>query len=162
MPPRLRAFFFNREPELLFHSEATKEELMDRLRVELRPRFFQGHRAMGRMTGPRFRMVWATGFFRDSFAPVFYGCVEDARDGAAISGRMSHDPFTRVFFGLWCGLIVLVSLAFVWTIMMPLVGYGMLWLANGMIAIGDGLYPERRQNIRNFIREVCDSETPFS
>ncbi|GEP45265.1 hypothetical protein BGE01nite_45560 [Brevifollis gellanilyticus] len=96
------------------------------------------------------------GMFRDSFMPVFHGQVEATPEGSRIRGRMSHHLLVQIFHGFWCGALVLMALFFVWTIVMPLAAYGMLWIANGIMAVGDRAYPGREQKIESYLREVCE------
>ena len=54
---------------------------------------------------------------------------------------------------------IVFSVFFVWTIFLPLAGYGLLWVLNGIMAFGDLLLPERRGKILDHLR-ACASGTP--
>ncbi len=161
VPPRIRDFF-SRGAEVCFHSASPVDELIARVRSGLRSTSWGAHGASGYVLGSDIHVCWATGMFRDSFTPVFHGKIEAAGEGSIIRGRMSHSRFVQGFVGIWCGAIVLISLIFVWTIIMPLAGFGLLWAANGMMAIGESLYPGRSARILDFLRITCEPSQPSS
>ncbi len=159
LPPRLAAFF-SRGSELRFHSETSQQELMERFRHGLRSGGWGSHGAAGYVLGDGIHIHWATGMFRDSFAPVFHGRVEAMATGSTITGRMAHNRMVQIFMGIWCGGLILISIIFIWTVFMPLAGYALLWGANGIMAIGDQLHPGRDQRILGFIQSTCDASEP--
>lgn len=159
LPPRLAAFF-RRGLELQFHSGASQHELMERFKHGLRSRGWGAHGAAGYVRGDGIHMHWATGLFRDSFAPVFHGRVEATATGSTVRGRMAHNRLVQVFMAFWCSGLIVISILSLWTVIMPLAGYALLWAVNGMMAIGDHLHPGRDQRIRDFIQSTCDASPP--
>lgn len=155
IPPRIRSFF-SRRNEICLHSSASAEELLARCRSGVRSVSTRSHGASGYVFNSGIHVCWATGMFRDSFAPVFHGQIESAGGHSILRGYMSHNRFVKVFVGIWCGGVMLISLIFIWTIIMPLAGLGLLWAANGIMAIGDKLYPGREQMILQFLQTTCD------
>ncbi len=47
----------------------------------------------------------------------------------------------------WCGCIILFSIVMIWTIIIPLGGWGLLWMANGIISLGDHFSSDQRERI---------------
>lgn len=59
---------------------------------------------------------------------VFRGTVIPRGSGCVIIGRMSPDRFTQIFLFVWSFLLVLFGILTIWTIIVPLAAWGMLWL----------------------------------
>lgn len=55
---------------------------------------------LGKFDGNRFRLQMRR-FYRNSFAPFFYGEVRAIDSGSELSGDFKLHPFVRVFFGIW-------------------------------------------------------------
>lgn len=155
-PPRIVDLFVAK-PEREFHSEAAPRELIEKFRQTVATQSGWRHGVIGRVAGETLHIGWATGAFRDSFAPVFYGGVVAGGAGSTIRGRISVNRIVLAFTAVWCGAIVLFSLVLVWTIIAPLIGYGFLWAANGIIGLGDRMHPGREGRILDYIQETCDS-----
>jgi hypothetical protein len=83
-------------------------------------------------------------FYKNGFAPFFYGEVRPLGDGAELSGSFRLHPLTRVFTGIWLGgALLLAGVMTVSTVSsgravplpavavplaLPAAGFGMLWL----------------------------------
>jgi hypothetical protein len=156
LPPRVAAFFC-RGVEMNFHSETSQQQLLEQFRRALQYSGWGSYGASGYVLGGRIHICWSTGMFRDSFTPVFHGRVEAIATGSRITGRMSHNRLVQIFTGIWCSAVILISIVFIWTVLMPLAGYAMLWAANGIMAIGEQLHPGRDQRICEFIQSTCDN-----
>ncbi|MBV6500900.1 MAG: hypothetical protein CJBNEKGG_03388 [Prosthecobacter sp.] len=156
IPPRVRAFF-SRGDQICLHSAVSADALIVRLRKGLGSVVWGSHGASGYLFGTSFHVCWATGMFRDSFAPVFHGQIVSSGSSSIIRGYFSHNRFAKLFVSVWCGGIILMSVIFVWTIFMPLAGLGLLWALNGMMAIGESLHPGREQKILDFLQATCDA-----
>ena len=155
VPPKVRQFF-SRKPVLEFRASCSREELIQRFRSRVKWRGFWGTGASGWVFRDGIHVGWATKLINDSFAPVFHGRIEADGTSSVLKGCMSHSRFAQVFMAIWCGANVLFSVVFVWTILVPLGGYAMLWILNGMMSIGDELHPGRDQKILDTIREACE------
>ena len=55
---------------------------------------------IGKFDGDRFRLQMRR-FYRNSFAPFFYGEVRAIDSGSELSGDFKLHPFVRIFFGIW-------------------------------------------------------------
>lgn len=136
---------------MVIESSLSSEELEQRIRVSLvrRQPFIPAVGLCGRASNACIHVTWATGWFSDSFAPVFRGRIEGTACASRIVGHMTHHPIAQVFFDIWCAGLIFVAVLGVWTVIMPLGCWGLLWMANGMLAVGDQLYPNRRVDILN-------------
>lgn len=114
--------------------------------------------ARGSVIGNTVRVRWKCTGLRDDFEPLFRGRVEAADVGSRIVGCMSHNRFIQCFVAVWCGFIVLFSLVMVWTVIIPLGGWGVLWLVNGLLSFGDHFYPGRQERILEHLR-TCAART---
>lgn len=154
LPPRIRRFF-GKGPEAVIESNDLADVLTQRIRESFAGGSLSPAGACGYVRGNRVGVGWATGLFRDSFAPVFRGRIEATSSGSRIVGHMSHDRIAQGFLAVWCGGVIFISLVGIWTIIMPLAGWGLLWLANGMLGIGDYFYPNRRESILEHLRSCA-------
>jgi hypothetical protein len=154
-PPRLRQFFVG-GPELMFESALSDSELAGRFRETLQSGLAWPTGPTGYVLGSTIHVRWGTGTFSDGFAPVFHGRLDTTVTGSRLIGRVSSGRFAQIFIGFWCGAILLISIVFIWTIFMPLAGYGLLWAANGMMCFGDMLHPDRSQKIIEYLRQTSD------
>lgn len=157
-PPRLRQFFVG-GPELVFESALSSSELAGRFRETLQNGLACPTGPTGYVVGSTIHVRWGTGVFCDASAPVFHGRIDTTATGSHLFGRVSSGRFDQIFIGFWCGAILLFSIVFIWTIIMPLAGYGLLWAANGMMCFGDMLYPDRSQKIAEYLRQTSDPTT---
>ena len=160
LPPKVCQFFED-GPETVILSRMPPEDLLYRIYASFGETFsMSSGSAQGSVIGSTIRVRWQCPNLRDAFEPLFRGRVEAAEGGSRIVGYMSHNRFVQGFMAFWCGAILLFSLLTVWTVIMPLSGWGLLWLANGLFSYGDHFYPGRRECIMEHLR-VCASR-PFS
>jgi hypothetical protein len=91
-------------------------------------------------------------FVRYGYVPVFHGQIKQNGSGSVITGRFSDEYFGRVFMWFWTGGIVLFSICFVWTIIMPLGGWALLKIADWMIGLEEMMFPGREQAVIDHLR----------
>ncbi|WP_395732243.1 hypothetical protein [Prosthecobacter sp.] len=147
LPPKIGSFFQD-GPETIIESRLSPEQLLCCLRDSLNKVVsWNTGASRGSVIGFTLRIRWGSAFVSDSFEPLFRGRIEDAEGGSRIIGCMSHNRFVQAFMAAWCGCIILFSIVMVWTIIIPLGGWGLLWMANGIISLGDRFSSDRRERI---------------
>ena len=157
IPPRLRSLLVGGE-EISIESSLERTVLLDKIRQSMDGLLEFSERASGYTLGSTIRVGWRSSWFRrDAFEPVFYGHVQSSGSGSVIVGRISGSYFTRVFMWIWTGGIVLFSLVFIWTIIFPLAGWALLWVAEGIMALSDSSHPSRENRIVEHLRTVSQS-----
>lgn len=157
-PPRLRQLFTG-GPELVFDSRLPPSALIAGFRATFQPRLSFRSGACGWICGLKIHIGWTSGFTSDAFAPVFHGSLAETESGTRISGRIAVSRPTQAFMSVWCGGIILFSIASIWTIIFPLFGLGLLWCAEGMIRLGGTLQPGQQQKILDYISRTCGPPT---
>lgn len=158
VPPRIRSLFED-GPETVILSRLPPEQLLHCIQDSLDKTFAPGPgSARGSVIGSTIRIHWAVPWVRDGFEPLFRGKVEAADGGSQIIGCMSHNRFVQAFVAVWCGAVILFSVVLIWTIIMPLAGWGMLWLLSAMLSIGDHFAPDRRERILEHL-STCAERT---
>jgi hypothetical protein len=88
-------------------------------------------------------------------APVFRGRIEQCGAGSVIIGRITPHRFVQLFLACWCGSLLIISLIFIWTLIAPIIAWGLLWLSNGMSAIESESVDDWANNIITHLREVA-------
>ena len=70
---------------------------------------YRGERPiLGKIRDTRFRLQKRR-YYRNSFAPFFYGRFVDSGGSTLIEGEFRMHPFVKVFMGLWLSFIALFS-----------------------------------------------------
>lgn len=147
LPPRIGRFLED-GPETMIESRLPPEQLLCCIRDSLNKVVsWNIGSSRGSVIGFTLRIPWGSAFVNDSFEPLFRGRIEEAEGGSRIIGCMSHNRFVQVFMAAWCGCIILFSIVMIWTIIIPLGGWGLLWMANGIISVGDHFSSDRRERI---------------
>ncbi len=158
VPPKVRNFFED-EAETIIVSRLPPEQLVYCIRESLNTIVSLNlGSARGSVIGSTLRIRWGSVVVSDSFEPLFRGRIEEAEGGSRIVGCMSHNRFVQVFMAVWCGFILVFSVLMVWTIIFPLAGWGLLWLVNGIMGIGDYFCHGRREHILEHLH-ACAART---
>lgn len=166
LPPRMKKFFYG-EGLCVWQSPWSVGEIQDRLRATL-PAVsdldwsYSG--ITGRIVGQAVHVGWKMKMARNSFAPVFHGTLvaDPATGGTVLQGVFSASRFAQIFMAFWTGFILLFGLLSVWTIIFPLAAWGMLWLANGMMCMGDSMMPDMEDRLRRYLTQVCSADVPVT
>lgn len=155
-PPQLRRFLVGGE-EIKIESALESSVLLDRVRKSMDGLLDLADGASGYTTGSFIHVGWSSSWFRrDGFAPMFHGQVQSLGTGSVISGKFSGGYVGRAFLWLWTGGIVLFSLLFIWTLIFPLAGWAMLWMAEGMICMGETSPQDREQSILQHLKKLTE------
>ena len=147
---------------MTYSSELSKQECLRRLQAHtgrgpgLWNRWAEGT-ISAKVRGNRFRLfAWGPINVRNSFAPLFYGRLDEASDGTHIRGRFRMHPVVQALLVLWFGglvamaaLLVLLpasswgsrvappAFAVLGPVVMILLGYGVVrlgrWFARGQV-----------------------------
>lgn len=162
-PPRLRLFFWGGET-LAWESSLSPEEIKERLRGALRTPhrdFWTETGCFGRVQGDSVCIAWRRGMTSNSFAHVFYGTLEAWESGGTVlRGTFSGSRLSQILVALWMTPLVLAGLAMIWTLIVPLAVWGMLWVMNGMMCFADGFIPQQQNHVGRFLTRVCDPNIP--
>ena len=152
VPGRIRKFLLGGEP-ISIESSLAVPELLDRIRSGMNSTFGFRVGAAGYTIGHNVHVGWQdSAFVHDGFVPVFHGQIKQDGSGSVITGRFSGGYFGRVFMWIWTGGIVLFSIFFVWTIIMPLGGWALLRIGDWMIGLGEKMSPGREQAVIDHLR----------
>ncbi|MGL4399318.1 MAG: hypothetical protein ACRCXD_05590 [Luteolibacter sp.] len=159
MPKQVEQLYVQ-HPEVAFESNCTEQDLLKSL-LDMLPNtspFTIG--PYGDVVGRKILVYYGTGVIWDPFSPLFTGRIETTCAGSRIVGSFRYGRFAQMFMAVWCCAILLISVLFVWTIFMPLMGLLMLWVTGGMIAFGDNLFPGRTERIIKHLCDICGGATP--
>jgi hypothetical protein len=113
-------------------------------------------------------------FYRNSFAPFFYGQVSPFNSGSLIEGHFGMHPFVKVFMGIWFSGVILIGGSISLRTVIEIIrnGYGgkeNQWLGVGifpimltfgvlLIASGKWLGKSEEANILKFLQETLQAE----
>ena len=127
---------------------------------------------LGRIRGMSFRLQKRR-YYRNSFAPFFYGQFASADGGTIITGEFKMHPFVRVFMAFWFSFLAVFVLA---ALLLPSRGQPeaaggrafMLLVAGVLAAFGVGLtkfgqwlgYGEQ-QAITAFLKKTLETNDVF-
>lgn len=125
----IRSTFFDQQ-ERVFTSAQSPAQLLESL---------QGARVdwsdnvaglCGSLRGDKVRLRWSPGFMRRT-SPwrMFCGRVEPAPEGSRLRGHFATPLFLQCFMAVWMGLITLFAIVTVWTLVLPVACFLLLWLA---------------------------------
>lgn len=166
LPPRMKKFFYG-EGVCVWQSPWSVDEIQDRLRATL-PAVSDLDWAYsgitGRMAGQAVHVGWKMKRASNSFAPIFHGTLtaDLATGGTVLQGVFSANRFVQIFMAFWTGFILLFGLLSVWTIIFPLAAWGMLWLANGIMCLGDSMMPDMEDRLRHYLSQICSPDIPVA
>lgn len=95
--------------EAIYTSQLTKAECLRRLRERTRGRF-RGRCAPGTISatvdGDWFCLfAWGPRYFYNSFAPYFYGTIDEAAGQSRIRGRLRMRTLVRTFLWVWFSML---------------------------------------------------------
>jgi hypothetical protein len=62
---------------------------------------------MAKIDGEKIKL-WKRRYYRNGFAPFFFGTISPAGQGARIEGYFGMDPFVKVFMVFWLGFVLFV------------------------------------------------------
>lgn len=168
LPPRLRGFFGGGET-LTWESPLSPKVVKERLGKALLIYGLSSWETTGFygvVRGDEVLIVWRRAMTANSFAHAFQGTVRprdepgDTGMVAVIRGTFAGSRLARILVGLWMAPLVLVGLAMIWTVIVPLAAWGMLWALNGMMCLADGFFPHQQTRIRSFLTRACDPAIP--
>jgi hypothetical protein len=66
-------------------------------------------RVLSKFKGNEFKL-WKRRYYRNSFAPFFFGTLSPEERGTHLEGRFGMDPLAKIFVFAWVSLLVLGSL----------------------------------------------------
>ena len=69
---------------------------------------------LSRFDGDQFTL-WKRKYYRNDFAPYFYGALTSETAGTRIEGRFDMNKFTKIFMRLWLALTALMGLPAVYS-----------------------------------------------
>lgn len=168
LPPRLRVFFGGGET-LTWESPLSPEVVKERLGKALLTYGLSSWETTGFygvVRGDEVLIVWRRAMTANGFAHAFHGTVglphEPGAIGAVtiIQGTFAGSRLARILIAIWMSPVVLVGLVMIWTVIVPLAAWGMLWALNGMMCLADGFFPHQQTRIRSFLTRACDPAIP--
>ncbi len=157
IPPRVRELFED-GPEVIIESSLPPDVLSARIQDSLVNTWTWAPTGLcGSARHGRVRVGWRAGMSRMTSFPVFRGRIEVIGTSSVIIGRMSLHRFQRIFLGAWCGCLVCIAVLTIWTVVMPLVAWGLLWLLNGMLAVEQPSVQGWHESILDHLRSLARS-----
>jgi hypothetical protein len=123
---------------------------------------------VGEFRGQVFRLHTPS-YYKNSFAPFFYGQLSAVTGGTALQGSFRMHPFVRLFLVFWFGLLLIFGLA---AFIVPAAKYqgsgisrnwyfvGLVVLAIlgvGLVQVGKWLGRSEEGVIRNFLKSTLDA-----
>lgn len=150
---RLQHFFLGGE-ERVFESCLSAEEIKHSISDSTHGFLDYSEGAKGYVMGNNIHVGWSYGWMwsRSGSGPVFHGVIEPSQNGSRVRGRMSAGFFARAFMAVFIGFVMLLSLVFVWTLLIPAAGMLLIWIASHMISD-----PEADTKIIDYLSHVCGS-----
>src|SRR5579863_10616040 len=64
---------------------------------------------LSKFDGDRFR-IWKRRYYRNDFAPVFFGALSAEGQGTRIEGHFDMNPWVKISMGVWLGFVMLVGI----------------------------------------------------
>ena len=157
IPPRIRELYQD-GPQIEIPSHLPAETLHARIKSAFVDWMtWAPFGPFGSLKNGLLKMGWINGMERNLDGVIFRGAVIPRGLGCVIIGRMSHDRFIQTFLFVWSFLLVLFGILTIWTIIMPLAAWGMLWLANGMLALTRPAAEEKRAKILAHLHDMARS-----
>jgi len=65
---------------------------------------------IAKLTGTKIKL-WKRRYYKNSFAPFFFGALVPQGAGTRIEGHFGMDPFVKVFLAFWLGAVFLGAVA---------------------------------------------------
>jgi hypothetical protein len=157
IPPRIRELYQD-GPEIEVSSNLPAETINARIKSAFVDWMtWAPFGPFGSLRNGHLKIGWVNGMERNLDGVIFRGAVIPRGSGCVVIGRMSHDRFTQTCLFVWSFLLVLFGILTIWTIIMPLAVWGMLWLENGMLALTAPTAEEKRAKILAHLHEMARS-----
>jgi hypothetical protein len=68
------------------------------------------HPVLSKLDGDKFK-IWKRRYYRNSFAPFFFGTLTQDGRGTLVEGRFDMDPFVKAFVILWLAIVGLSGIS---------------------------------------------------
>lgn len=132
---KLRFIFLGGE-EHVFDSALAPEDFKQQIR-ESRVFWLDGTAGpTGHILGSSVNLTWSNGSMRRGAITTFRGHIEATPTGSRLRGRFSASRICQAYCAVWFGGVLLFFLVFIWTLLFPLFGFGLMWVGAHLITGG--------------------------